>query len=161
MVTVYWGGGLNKPLPYWDTHEDLASRLKDELLPPFDQCFSAFLEDLYARGLLESTLVVCLGEFGRTPRMGQFTGNGGDPTGRDHWPHCYSIVVAGGSTAGGRVLGRSDRLAAHPAQGPYTPQDIRATILHKLGVNPADEVRDGFNRMVPLSTGRVCPTLFG
>ena len=84
--------------------------------------FFLFLEDLDARGLLETTLVVCLGEFGRTPRIGQFTGNGASATGRDHWPYCYSIVVAGGGAAGGRVLGRSDRFAAYPADDPYSPR---------------------------------------
>jgi uncharacterized protein (DUF1501 family) len=135
-------------------------RLKDELLPPFDQCFSAFLEDLDQRGLLESTLVVCMGEFGRTPRFGQNTGNGVDETGRDHWPQCYSLVVAGGPAPGGRVLGRSDRFAAYPADDPYTPQDLTASILAALGVNPLDEIRDAFDRLVPLSTGRVRKSLF-
>ena len=161
MVTVYWGGRLNKPLPYWDTHEALAGRLKDELLPPFDQCFSAFLEDLDARGLLKTTLVVCLGEFGRTPKMEQFTGNGADPTGRDHWPHCYSLVVAGGPAGGGRVIGRSDHRGAYPADDPIAPEDVMATLLSGLGVNPRDPVRDSFGRSVPLCAGRVMPSLFG
>ncbi|HMC63310.1 MAG TPA: DUF1501 domain-containing protein, partial [Gemmataceae bacterium] len=160
LVTVYWGGKVNNPLPHWDTHTKNNSRLKDELLPPFDQCFSAFLEDLHDRGLLQSTLVVCMGEFGRTPRFGQFTGNGVDETGRDHWSQCYSIVVAGGPASGGRVLGKSDRFAAYPADDPHTPQDLTATILHSLGVNPEDQVRDGFGRLVPLSTGQVRRPLF-
>ena len=160
LVTVTWGGKVNNPLPHWDTHFNNNRRLKEELLPPFDQCFSAFLEDLDQRGLLASTLVVCMGEFGRTPRFGQDTGNGVDQTGRDHWSQCYSIVVAGGAAGGGRVLGRSDRFAAYPADDPYTPQDLTATLLHMLGVNPQDQVRDGFGRNVPLSTGRVRETLF-
>jgi hypothetical protein len=160
LVTVYWGGRVNNPVPHWDTHFKNNRRLKDELLPPFDQCFSAFLEDLESRGLLSSTLVVCTGEFGRTPRFGQFTGNGVDASGRDHWPQCYSMVVAGGRAAGGRVLGRSDQFAAYPAADPYTPQDIAASILHGLGINPADQMRDGFGRRVPLSTGRVREELF-
>jgi hypothetical protein len=160
LVTVYWGGKVNNPVPYWDTHVKNNRRLKDELLPPFDQCFSAFLEDLQLRGLLESTLVVCMGEFGRTPRFGQNTGNGVDDTGRDHWPHCYSLLVAGGQATGGRVLGRSDAFAAYPVDDPYTPADLTASILDALGVDPNGEVRDGFGRMVPLSTGRIRPTLF-
>jgi uncharacterized protein (DUF1501 family) len=147
-------------VPHWDTHFNNNRRLKEELLPPFDQCFSAFVEDLAARGLLASTLVVCMGEFGRTPRFGQFTGNGVDDTGRDHWPHCYSLVVAGGMAAGGRVLGRSDSFAAYPASDPFTPSDLAASILHALGINPQEEVLDGFGRSVPLSTGRVCESLF-
>ncbi len=160
LVTVYWGGKVNNPLPHWDTHFNNNRRLRDELLPPFDQCFAAFLEDLTARGLLESTLVVCTGEFGRTPRFGQFTGNGVDDTGRDHWAQCYSLVVAGGTAGGGRVLGRSDRIAAYPAEDPYTPPDVAATILDGLGVNPGTQVRDAFGRLVPLSTGQVRQALF-
>src|SRR6516225_2672924 len=128
LVTVFWGGKVNNPLPHWDTHFNNNRRLKDELLPPFDQCFSAFLEDLDQRSLLANTLVVCMGEFGRTPRFGQFTGNGVDATGRDHWSQCYSLVVAGGRAEGGRVLGKSDKFAAYPADDPYTPQDLTATL---------------------------------
>jgi hypothetical protein len=161
LVTVYWGGRVNNPLPHWDTHFNNNSRLRDELLPPFDQCFSAFLEDLDQRGLLDSTLVVCTGEFGRTPRFGQFTGNGVNATGRDHWAQCYSLVVAGGRQGGGRVLGRSDRFDAYPAADPYTPQDVAATLLHALGIDPAREVHDALGRTVPLSSGEVRPALFG
>ncbi len=161
LVTVYWGGRVNNPLPHWDTHFNNNRRLREELLPPFDVCFSAFLEDLAQRGLLDSTLVVCMGEFGRTPRFGQFTGNGVNETGRDHWAQCYSLVIAGGRQAGGRVLGRSDRIAAYPADDPYTPQDLAASVLHALGVDPAGEIRDAFGRNVALSTGEVRASLFG
>jgi uncharacterized protein (DUF1501 family) len=161
LVTVYWGGKVNNPDPHWDTHFNNNRRLKDELLPPFDQCFSAFLDDLHARGLLETTLVLAMGEFGRTPRFGQFTGNGVNETGRDHWAACYSILVAGGKAGGGRVLGKSDRLAAYPADDPYPPEDVQATVLHALGVSPARTVRDAFGRDVPLSTGKVRKALFG
>ena len=94
-------------------------------------------------------------------RFGQFTGNGVNETGRDHWSRCYSLLLAGGRVEGGRVLGRSDRFAAYPADDPYTPPDLCATVLHALGVDPAGEVRDAFGRRVPLSTGRVCEALFG
>src|SRR5438445_5569390 len=160
LVTVYWGGRVNNPLPYWDTHFNNNRRLKEELLPPFDECFSAFLEDLEARGLLDSTLVLCTGEFGRTPRFGQFTGNGVNETGRDHWSQCYSLLLAGGPLGGGRVLGRSDRFAAYPADDPYTPHDVQASVLQALGLNPAMLVRDAFGRDVPLSTGQVRRGLF-
>jgi hypothetical protein len=160
LVTVYWGGRVNNPLPYWDTHFNNNTRLKDELLPPFDQCFSAFLEDLARRGLLASTLVVCMGEFGRTPRFGQFTGNGVNETGRDHWSQCYSLVLAGGRAQGGRVLGLSDRFAAYPASDPYTPQDLAASILSALGIEPGRQVQDAFGRPVPLSSGENRPAFF-
>jgi hypothetical protein len=161
LVTVYWGGQVNNPNPHWDTHFHNNRRLKEELLPPLDRCLSAFLDDLQVRGLLESTLVLAMGEFGRTPRFGQFTGNGVDDTGRDHWAACYSILVAGGKIGGGRVLGRSDRIAAYPAEDPYRPEDLQATVLHALGVDPGRLVRDAFGRDVPLSTGQVRETLFG
>lgn len=160
LVTVYWGGKVNNPTPFWDTHFNNNRRLKEELLPPFDQCFSAFLEDLAARGLLESTLVVCTGEFGRTPRFGQFTGNGVNDTGRDHWAQCYSLLLAGGSAPGGRILGRSDRFAAYPSADPITPQDLNSSILAALGIDPHTRVQDAFGRTVPLSTGQVKRELF-
>jgi hypothetical protein len=160
LVTVYWGGKVNNPTPFWDTHFNNNRRLKEELLPPFDQCFSAFLQDLAARRLLESTLVVCTGEFGRTPRFGQFTGNGVNETGRDHWAQCYSLLLAGGSAPGGRVLGRSDRFAAYPAADPVTPQDLTASILFGLGIDPNTPVHDAFGRTVPLSSGQVKRVLF-
>jgi hypothetical protein len=161
LVTVYWGGRVNNPVPHWDTHFNNNSRLREELLPPFDQCFSAFLEDLTDRGMLENTLVICTGEFGRTPRFGQFTGNGVNDTGRDHWAQCYSMVIAGGPLPGGRIIGRSDRFAAYPTDDPITPPDLAASLLHALGIDPATEVRDGFSRTVPLSTGKVKSVLFG
>jgi hypothetical protein len=161
LVTVYWGGKVNNPDPHWDTHFKNNRRLKEELLPPFDQCFSAFLDDLHARGLLATTLVLAMGEFGRTPRFGQFTGNGVDDTGRDHWAACYSIAIAGGPSGGGRVLGKSDRIAAYPADDPCPPEDVQATVLHALGVDPSTAVRDAFGRDVPLSTGKVRAGLFG
>jgi hypothetical protein len=161
LVTLYWGGKVNQPNPFWDTHFNNNKRLKDELLPPFDQCFSALLEDLQDRGMLRETLVVCMGEFGRTPRFGQNTGNGVDQTGRDHWSQCYSLVLAGGAIEAGRVLGRSDRIAAYPADNPFTPPDLTATLLYHLGVNPEQKVQDGFGRPVPLSTGRYCKEFFG
>jgi hypothetical protein len=160
LVTVYWGGRVNNPVPHWDTHFNNNRRLKEELLPPFDQCFSAFLEDLHQRGLLDSTLVVCMGEFGRTPRFGQFTGNGVNETGRDHWSQCYSLVIAGGPKDGGRIIGRSDRFAAYPNDDPITPQDLSASLLAALGVDPTMQVRDAFGRTVPLSTGELKRELF-
>jgi hypothetical protein len=160
LVTVYWGGRVNNPLPHWDTHMNNNRRLRDELLPPFDQCFSAFLDDMAQRGLLESTLVVCMGEFGRTPRFGQFTGNGVDDTGRDHWAQCYSLVIAGGPQPGGRIIGRSDKFAAYPADEPISPADLSASLLQALGIDPKGEVRDNFGRTVPFSEGKVIQSLF-
>ncbi|MFM7151232.1 MAG: DUF1501 domain-containing protein [Gemmataceae bacterium] len=161
LVTVYWGGKVNNPNPYWDTHFNNNRRLKDELLPPFDECFSAFLDDLQIRGMLETTLILAMGEFGRTPRFGQFTGNGVNETGRDHWSACYSLLLAGGPAGGGKILGKSDRFAAFPSDEPFTPGDLQATVLDALGISPQTKVRDGFGRMTPLSEGRICSEFFG
>src|SRR5205085_7613309 len=102
---------------------------KDDLLPPADQAYSALIEDLDARGELDSTLVVTIAEFGRTPRI-----NGS--AGRDHWPDCFSIVLAGGGIRGGTVYGASDRLGAYPAETPVTPSDLAATLFSRFGLDP-------------------------
>jgi hypothetical protein len=104
LVTVNWA----RDDAYWDTHKDNFRDLKDKLLPPFDRGFAALLEDLDGRGLLGETLVMCLGEFGRTPRINP-------QAGRDHWAACNSVVLAGGGVRGGQVRGASDGLAAYPA----------------------------------------------
>src|SRR5207249_9724100 len=107
----------NGQLANWDSHENNFARLKNDLLPPADQAFSALIEDLDARGLLESTLVVALGEFGRTPQINKSAG-------RDHWPDCFSVVLAGGGVKGGTVYGASDRIGAYPATDPVTSGDL-------------------------------------
>lgn len=124
------------------------------MLPPFDQGFSALLEDLAQRGLLETTLVVCLGEFGRTPKI-----NGA--AGRDHWAACNSVVLAGGGVRGGQVHGASDRIAAYPASAPVTPEDLSATLCHLLGIDPRTEVRDHLDRPLVLSDGSPLTNLCG
>ncbi len=155
FVTVYWGGPLNVVDSYWDTHTDSIPKLRDRLLPRFDQCLSALLEDLDHRGLLDTTLVASFGEFGRTPRMGQTTGeNGTDPTGRDHWPHCYSVLLAGGGIQGGAVIGKSDRFAASPEDRPTAPEDLVATIYDALRLDWAAEVNDRLGRPLPITRGR-------
>src|SRR5207253_5822666 len=129
--------------PFWDTHKDNFNRLKRDLLPPVDAGLSAFLEELHARGLLESTLVLVMGEFGRTPRIGQVVMNGAtDKAGRDHWPHAYTVVAAGGGVRGGQVYGASDNRAAHVVDAPVTPPDLQATALHALGIAPTTSIID-------------------
>ena len=125
-------------------------------MPPADQAFSALLDDLDARGLLDETLVVWTGEFGRTPRVGQAVvgGAGAGRDGRDHWPHCFSSVLAGGGIKGGTVYGASDRWAAYPARDPVTPADVAATVYHLLGVDPAHELIDPLGPPPPPLHGR-------
>ena len=108
---------------------------KEELLPPTDNAFSALIEDLCDRGLIDETLVIMMGEFGRTPR---FNKDGG----RDHWPQCYSLVIAGGGIAGGRVYGASDKIAAHVTADPVSPAQLLATVYHQFGIDPQAELLD-------------------
>jgi hypothetical protein len=127
----------------WDTHTNHYERSKKDLLPPADQSFSALLEDLAARGLLDEVLVVWMGEFGRTPRMGvQFSNNTNNVGGRDHWCNCYSVVLAGGGVQGGRVVGSSDWIGGYPKERPVHISDLAATVFHALGVNPRSQVYD-------------------
>jgi hypothetical protein len=156
IVTVFWpNDGITNVSVYWDTHNRNFIDLKARLMPPADQAFSALLDELDARGLLDSTLVVWTGEFGRTPRVGQSVvgGAGAGRDGRDHWPHCFSSVLAGGGIKGGTVFGASDRWAAYPARDPVTPADIAATVYHLLGVDPAHELIDSFGRPLRLCLG--------
>ncbi len=142
LVTVNWA----RDDAFWDTHADNFGRLKT-LVPPFDAGFSALIEDLDQRGMLDETLVVCLGEFGRTPKINS-------QAGRDHWADCNSVVLAGGGIRGGQVFGSSDRLAAYPASMPVLPEDISAMLYHALGVDPSYEIVDPLGRPFALSTGR-------
>ena len=139
LVTVNWDDETRdeKQSPFWDTHHDNFNRLK-KLAPVFDRAFAAFLSDLHERGLLDDTLVVALGEFGRTPKIGQFTQNGmTEKTGRDHWPHAFTALVAGGGAPRGHSFGASDRLGAYVIDKPVTPSDLAATMLAHLGVDPS------------------------
>jgi hypothetical protein len=132
----------------WDTHSRNFEALERELLPMLDQSLSALLDDLDQRGLLEQTLVVVLGEFGRTPRINA-------QAGRDHWGSCQSVLLAGGGIRGGQVIGASDRIAAYPATDPIDPVDVHATMYHCLGVNPEQIIHDHLRRPYPICTGKV------
>lgn len=145
----------------WDTHSANFKNLKDRLLPPTDRGISALLDDLKARGLLDDTLVVLAGEFGRTPRIGASTGNINSPDGRDHWAAVFSAVFAGGGVRGGQAVGASDRIGAYPAGPSYSPDDFAATIYHALGVDPASELRDRLDRPIRLCEGSPIAPLFG
>ena len=122
--------------------------LKDTLLPPTDAGFAALVEDLAVRGLLGETLVVMMGEFGRTPR---FNSNGG----RDHWSRCYSAVLAGGGIAGGLVYGASDSIAAQVERDPVSPGNLLTTAYHLLGIDPHQMLTDLSERPLPLVEGGV------
>jgi hypothetical protein len=141
----------------WDTHDDNFRRLKDRLLPPLDRAVAALLDDLEASGLLEETLVLVLGEFGRTPRVS--TPRGARSPGRDHWAPCFFGLFAGAGVRGGQVIGRSDRIGAFPTTPPYSPDDVGATVYHVLGVDSGTEVHDRQGRPVRLNRGEVIRAL--
>jgi uncharacterized protein (DUF1501 family) len=137
----------------WDNHGDVFRTLKDRLLPPLDQGVSALLDDLQLLGLLDETLVMMLGEFGRTPKI-----NAG--RGRDHWGPCFFGVFAGAGVRGGQVIGRSDDIGAYPVTAACSPNDVGATVYHLLGLPPDAEGRDRLNRPVRLNSGTVIEPLF-
>ena len=150
LVQVNWYRGPDEPSdnPCWDSHIQESARLKNVLVPPMDQAFAAMLEDLTQRGMLDETLVVCMAEFGRTPRI---NGRGG----RDHWGSVFSAALAGGGIRGGVVHGVSDPIGAFPVDGRVQPQDLTATILHCLGIHPDREILDRLGRPIAACRGEV------
>lgn len=137
----------------WDTHDDLVLRLRDGyagaatgvgLVPTFDVGFSALVDDLSERGLLEETLVIAMGEFGRTPKLNP-------QGGRDHWPRVFSVALAGGGVPGGQVIGASDAIGESPRERPVTPNDLARTIYTLLGVDPDHELVTADGRPVPVN----------
>ena len=131
----------------WDTHGGLEGRYK-QIVPPMEQAFAALVEDLAERGMLDDTLVVNTGEFGRTPVMN-------DQAGRDHWPNVYSTVLAGGGVRGGRIYGASDNKGAEVASSPLTPADVLATMWRRLGIDHQSQIYDRLERPHMISDGRV------
>ncbi|MBI2949621.1 MAG: DUF1501 domain-containing protein [Verrucomicrobia bacterium] len=133
----------------WDTHFDNFTIMKTQLLPKFDAAISTLFRDLADRGLLESTLVIISGEFGRTPRINK-------DAGRDHWSKCFTLAIGGGGIQGGRVVGTSDAWAQEPAENPYGPEDLAATLYHLLRIDPKGELRTPEGRPIALSNdGRI------
>ncbi|MFO0879368.1 MAG: DUF1501 domain-containing protein [Gemmataceae bacterium] len=156
LVTVFWqNDGLTNVSVYWDTHNRNFIDLKTRLCPVTDQAFTALIEDLEQRGMLDETLIVWTGEMGRTPRVAQSVpgGAGAGRDGRDHWANVFTSVLCGGGVKGGVVHGSSDRYAAYPATNPTTPADLAATIYHCLGVDPQTILYDRLNRPMMLCEG--------
>jgi len=148
LVTVFWpNDGIKNVSVYWDTHSRNFIDHRKRLMPPADQAFSALLDDLEQRGMLDETLVVWSGEFGRTPKVGQRNSDAGaGRDGRDHWPNCFTSVLAGGGVQGGSVYGRSDKHAAYPESDPVAPEQLTSTIYHLLGVPAGQTLHDASNR---------------
>ena len=159
LVTVCTGRSRDSA---WDGHQRHFPILKRSLLPFFDPAFSTLLEDMSDRGLLDETLIVAMGEFGRTPRIGQRTiGADEMPAGREHWSYCYTVLMGGAGIRGGSIYGASDKYAGYPADKPVTPEDIAATIYYALGIDPQTRIRDFFGQPQPLALGKPILDLFG
>ncbi len=149
LVQVNWPrepGDEAEGSPLWDTHQNNAGRVREVLCPQFDRTFATLIGDLQARGLLDETLVVVMGEFGRSPKINAAGG-------RDHWGSCFSVVLAGAGVGGGQIIGASDRLGAVPASRPVRPPDLAATIFHLLGIPPGSEFIDPLGRPRSLTDG--------
>jgi uncharacterized protein (DUF1501 family) len=154
FVTVYFSnsiGGRSKTRGGWDTHGFDNTRMFPIVEayhhPITDQTLPTLIDDLEERGLLDETLVIWMGEFGRTPKINKNES-------RDHWPQCYSVLLAGGGVKRGYVYGVSDETASHPLEGPVKPDDLAATMYYLLGIYPRTEIRDLTNRPLPIADGR-------
>jgi hypothetical protein len=148
LVSVYWHYEGPDDSPVWDTHENNFKHLRQRLMPPADRAIAALLQELNERGMLEDTLVICMGEFGRSPKVNS-------KAGRDHWPHVQSIMLAGAGIHRGAVYGASDADGAYPAEQPVNPGELVETFLHLLAVPPHLELHDQFNRPFPATHGEV------
>jgi hypothetical protein len=161
FVTVYYSKSIGNSGDSggWDTHGDNFNKLKNTLCPNTDHAVPTLIEDLASRGLLEETLIVWMGEFGRSPRVintPQFGANG-----RDHWPRCYTALFAGGGIIPGAIYGASDKIGAFPSLDPVSPDDLAATMYWALGIDPAAEFRDTLNRPLPIAAGKPITSIFG
>lgn len=146
FITVFWQEDLARlgkkcaSAGGWDTHSNNFNCLKEDLLPVFDQAFSALIEDLAQRGMLDETLLLVTSEMGRKPKIGDPRSGGPSGAGRDHWTHCHSNVLVGGGIRGGQVYGSSDRFAEYPADNPVTPADIAKTVYHAMGIDNLEAI---------------------
>ena len=148
LVQATWLRKQGKKGYAWDSHRENFEALREDLIPPFDQVLYALINDLEESGMLDETLVVVAGEFGRTPKVTLKT------QGREHWPGCFSVLLFGGGIRGGQVYGSSDRIGAYPADKPVSPADLTATIYHCLGVDPHTEILDVNARPMRMSEGQ-------
>ncbi len=156
FVQVNWPKVANSDNHSWDVHVDLSKRMKNQSAPMLDAGLATLIADLDERGLLSETLVIAVGEFGRSPQRGVSTsGNSNSDDGRDHWPYCYTCVVAGGGVKRGYVHGKSDKTASSPLENPVHPTGLLATIYHSVGINPATIVYNHLNQPRELVKGEV------
>lgn len=161
VVEVIWPKVANSDNHSWDHHSGLTKRMKDQSGPMLDSGISTLIADLEDRGLLEETLVVAVGEFGRSPQKGVSTsGNGNSPDGRDHWPYCYTALLAGAGIQRGAVYGKSDKTASAPLENPVHPGELLATIYHAFGIDPETIVYNHLNQPRELVKAQAIPRLF-
>jgi hypothetical protein len=161
VVEVVWPKVANADDHSWDHHVSLTERMKDRSAPMLDAGLSALLTDLDERGMLDETLVVAVGEFGRSPQKGVSTsGNGNSADGRDHWPYCYTACVAGAGIRRGHVHGKSDKTGSAPAEDPVHPGELLATIYHAFGIDPATIVYNHLNQPRELVKAEAVTRLF-
>jgi uncharacterized protein (DUF1501 family) len=164
VVQVNWPAVANgdPKVDAWDTHAANFGPLKNLHCPKLDSGLSALLEDMDQRGLLSETLVVAIGEFGRSPRLGVSTsGNSNSPDGRDHWPYCYTAIAAGAGIRRGALYGKSDATGSSPAENPVHPIQILATMYHAMGIDPHTIVYNHLNQPRELVQAEPVPALFG
>jgi uncharacterized protein (DUF1501 family) len=161
VVEVIWPKVANSDNHSWDVHVGLSGRMKNQSAPMLDAGLSALIADLDERGLLEDTLVVAVGEFGRSPQKGVSTsGNGNSADGRDHWPYCYTAVAAGAGIQRGQVYGKSDKTASAPLENLVHPGEILATIYHSFGIDPDTIVYNHLNQPRELVKAQAVTSLF-
>ncbi|MBK8975249.1 MAG: DUF1501 domain-containing protein [Planctomycetes bacterium] len=161
VVQVNWTKVANSDRHSWDCHKDLPKRMREDAAPRFDPAFATFIEDMDEKGLLEDTLVVAVGEFGRSPRRGLSTsGNDNDADGRDHWPYCFTALLAGAGVKRGHVHGRSDATGSAPLEDPVHPTDLLATIYHAVGIDPATIVHNHLDQPRELVKGEPVTEVF-
>jgi hypothetical protein len=161
VVEVVWPKVANSDNHSWDVHVGLTDRMKKQSGPMLDQGLSALFEDLDQRGLLSETLVVAIGEFGRSPEKGVSTsGNSNSSDGRDHWPYCYTSIIAGAGVKRGYVHGKSDKTASSPLEDPVHPMELLASIYHAFGIDPATIVYNHLNQPRELVKASAVSKLF-
>jgi uncharacterized protein (DUF1501 family) len=161
VVEVIWPKVANSDKHSWDHHVGLTERMKNNSAPMLDNGLSAFFADMDSRGLLDETLVVVIGEFGRAPQKGVSTsGNGNSADGRDHWPYCYTSIVAGAGTKRGFVLGSSDKTGSSPAEDPVHPTELLATMYNAVGIEPETVVYNHLNQPRELVKAKPVSKLF-
>ena len=158
VVEVNWPKVANSDRHSWDVHVGLSERMKNENSPMLDAGLSGLISDLDERGMLQETLVVAVGEFGRSPKRGVSTsGNSNNDDGRDHWPYCYSAVIAGAGIKRGLVYGKSDQTASAPVENPVHPNDLLATVYHSVGLYPRQTIYNHLNQPREMVKGDAVP----